>query len=415
MPPITETVKVKVPKTKKNKLAVTQIVPVARKTKGARQPIGFLNTAGVGSTERAVMAPAAYSESMKSFARVQSVKNPRYGDAIRVKGQDLLTRGTFSTTGDSMLLNIMLSLVAMTGTRLQIWSQMYEKFLFRKLRFHVVPSVPTTNSGSYIVAYDRDPTDPTPPSDLGGSRALMSYENSCEFPIWVPGAITCPLIQPDEGYYTGSGTDERLFTQGQLYIWQLDAASVANLSFTVYVEYECDFFVPQLEQINGLTFGSNSGSATPSNYIAASTSAPYTLFNILPLLGQSIIGSAGTLGIGPENASALLLQAGDYYIRTALGNSAPNNYSGGGTLSNILYKLIAVNPREQQLCQQTLEHASASSTPLAGLAYLESENSSWITVPPGGAWLAAALSTGAFGSAVGNLILQGILFRARKL
>lgn len=388
-----------------------QIKPVKRK-KGAKQaaPVGFLNT-----IERPVekySAPIVESESRRAFARVSSVKNKMYGDAIKVHGQDLLSRGLFSTTGDSLLVNLLVAIQELSGTRLQLWGQMYEKFLFKKLAFHVTPSAPTTSSGSYVLAYDRDPTDPTPSASLAGSKALMSYEGSCDFPIWTPGSIYCPLIQPTEGFYTGSGSDERLFTQGQLYIWQLDPASSA-LPFTVWVEYECEFYVPQLDQPGLYQALQPGGSFTPSTYIATSPTAPYTLYDVMNAAGTTLNGSIARFGQSPSGDPGFLMNSGDWAIKTLLGNDTPVTIGSAGTLSNILHRLVAVNQKEQALATITTDTVKASSS-AAGSCSLQSESSAWISVPPGGAWLTAALSSGAFSSAISGLICLVKIYQASR-
>lgn len=300
--------------------------------------------------------------------------------------------GLFVTGSNTLVTNLFIQLDSLAGTRLELFGAMYEKFLFRNLRFHVVSAAPATASGSYILAYDRDVSDPTPPATIAGSKQLLSYEGSCEANIWEPLTINCPLDNPDAGYYTNSSNgDERLFSQGQLYLWQLVGASAANLSFTIWVEYDCEFFVPQLETPIESKNSTSNISLTPTDY---GPSGPQ-VDNLLSLLNNANwTSNAITTTNGPlAGKTAIKLAAGVYRLSQVFGNTVGTAYGAAANIGAPTARLIAVENKESALATVSSAPLTAiSSVNAAVTATLQGMSEYFLSVPPSGAWLYTALN-----------------------
>lgn len=331
-----------------------------------------------------------------SYQRISSIKNPRYGDALRVHGQDLLQVGLFGTSSNTMILNVPIDLATFAGTRLEQFSKLYEKFLFRKLTFKIVSGSASTVAGSYLMAYDRDASDPTPPNSITGLKALASYENAKEFKIWEDGQIVCPLIQPDDGYYTNSGTDERLFTQGQFYLMTVFGASLSNQNFALWVEYQLDLFVPQLEQ----EFIANLANANT----AATPNAVTDWFATLGLTRNA--GSSNVnLGYAPNGLRGILLNAGEYAASYILNSASTSNVSGItaglGTLVPILQAVVNGETPQLQTATSVSSAINNGSTGTVVASRTFSINS-----PPGGCWVTLPGAGDGLAQVVTGLILN---------
>jgi hypothetical protein len=218
-----------------------------------------------GAPVREYSAPAAKFRDYQSKFSVRPWKNG-LGGAIVVSGQDFI--GTVNVPDGTLpgvtLLNIQLNPLASTfnNTRLQKFAEIYEKFCFKKLRFRVSTGNPTTYSGSYMLAYDRDAGDRTPPAGDTAIRSFMAMASTRMGPLWEPLDIDCPLADTQDFYYTSQETsvgatggtpyvgDIRLSTQGQVYVssgFGTTNSSGATAELGLWLEYECLLMDPQME------------------------------------------------------------------------------------------------------------------------------------------------------------------------
>lgn len=198
-------------------------------------------------------------------------------DSIRVRGQDLLGPVLLQTTPGSIgqtLQEYYINPATLGKTRLAQFSQLYEKYIFRKLRFHYTASQPTTVNGQVLLAYDRDVNDPTPQANLDGVKQYLAMEGSKVTPVYCSETVECPLLCPTEPLFCNvvdsqSAADDRLTYQGQFYVaCAMPFVGVANGSYLgmIWIEYECDLFIPQLEPLTPVTqFTAGSFTASPIN------------------------------------------------------------------------------------------------------------------------------------------------------
>jgi len=201
-----------------------------------------------GST--VVMAPAALAAKRRVYFIVQSA-NTKYKEAIRIKGQDYVStvQGNGETTGVSILnqpVNPLYGVFA--GTRLSHFAELYDKYCFNDLKFHYSPACGSSTSGSIVMAYDRDPTDGTPPASDHGLQQYFGMMGAQSTVVWDSMTVSAPRSDPQDFYYAnkGSTSDERLTDQGQIYIAAATLLPVGPIG-NLWVEYDITLFDPQLE------------------------------------------------------------------------------------------------------------------------------------------------------------------------
>jgi len=170
----------------------------------------------------------------------------------------------------------------MSGTRLAQYGKLYERYLFKKFKVHWSPCVATGLPLGVVLTYDRDPSDDTPPSSIQGLQSLLGHKGAVTGPIWSPLTLDADLDAPNQAFYTNSryDADERLAYQGQLYVAMSNAASGLGVGATlglVWIEYEIEFFQPQLE--GPVLYGDQRRTAAGSN--VTSTDAWATILSSL--------------------------------------------------------------------------------------------------------------------------------------
>jgi hypothetical protein len=207
---------------------------------------------GSNMTSGRIAAPA--SQFTPRTPRFEISKSAKGSDAIRIKGQDFISGLVIpsGTVPGTMLYNTGINplVEAFEGTRLAKFAQLYEKYVFRRVDFHVQSSAPSSASGSYILAYDRDIADDTPSASNLGLKTYYGMKNSKSTSIWSDLTITCPLDDTQDFYYTNyTGYDARLTHQGQIYIAALSPIT-AGVSINLWVSYDIDLMVPELEEQN---------------------------------------------------------------------------------------------------------------------------------------------------------------------
>jgi hypothetical protein len=212
--------------------------------------------------------PAARTAAWETSFAVEAGR--KFENSIVVRGTEFLTavfNGPAPAAGQAFI-NIPVSPAEFSGTRLELFARMYEKYLFTKMSFEYVPSVAYDKAGSIILAYDRDPSDATPPAGDPGIRTYTAWANTRITDVKQRAECVCPLLQPDTGYYVNDapGGDERLSYQGQFYVATCIPAEVNSVLGVLLFHYECHMWVPNLEVQAPIDFLSrqNVNGATPS-------------------------------------------------------------------------------------------------------------------------------------------------------
>lgn len=239
--------------------------------------------------------------------------------SIRITGQDYISVINGNSQSFNNLFNrtINPSSEIFFGTRLNLYSKMFEKFLFRRLRFHYDSGVSATTTGSLILAYDRDATDGTPPNNETGLRQYLSMANSEIGNVWEDITIDCKLADLQEFYYTSlNNSDARLTSQGQIYVTQVNGASSGTASLgSLWVDYDIEFFDPAVEQPTGIEFVLGNTDTGLTYTVTGGSSGSWNNM----LLGSAILKN--DLGVKYSGA-AVQLPSGNYILTQTAMNAS---------------------------------------------------------------------------------------------
>jgi hypothetical protein len=268
----------------------------------------------------AVNVPFVSFKERKSYFQVSGGN----ADSVRIKGCDFLSSFAWGTgiTAGSAIQNVLVSpgAGALVSTRLGKFAQLYEKYVFKRLQFFVQSSANTNVSGSYILSYDRDVSDPTPPGNSQDSiRQYLAHAGSRAGAAWESISIDCRLTDTQDFYYTNpsAGGDERLCYQGQVYMACMSPIN-AQQTFNMWVEYDILLMDPQLETtVTESKQTATSGTTSATAKAAWNTAATAAISNpIVPFI-TDINGNRG-INIPP----------GTWLLEQALGQST----AGGNAL-----------------------------------------------------------------------------------
>jgi hypothetical protein len=191
-------------------------------------------------------AAAMGAQISKKIEVVSSSRTKRFPGAICVRGQEFIQ--AVSQPDGAVGLNLVsqgINPVHFSGTRLAEYGKLYDKFLFTRLRFTFASAMATSAAGSYILAYDRDYADSTPPATNAGLQQYFSMMDSKISNSWESATINCTLADFQDFYYNNdTGYEGRIVFQGQIY---MAAVTETAFSGSLILDYECEFFDPQLE------------------------------------------------------------------------------------------------------------------------------------------------------------------------
>lgn len=120
----------------------------------------------------------------------------------------------------------------------------YQKVRYRKLAFRVVPMIPTSVGGGYVVAFVRDPADvpPTKGDDL--LNWVTSQQGSITTKWWQSSAVSVPCA--DKVYYTSTSEEVREYSPGRLVV-VVDGKATAAGPVTIFVDWSVTLTHASLE------------------------------------------------------------------------------------------------------------------------------------------------------------------------
>jgi len=267
--------------------------------------------------------PAAVGTRIMSSAtqfRTKLVRDPKkYPGSIGITGHEYLDAVSTTTATEGMnLLTIYLNPNEFANTRLQKYAELYDKYIFRRFTLHYTSADPSTATGQYIIAYDRDYADTTPSADSDGIREYFAMSGSQISNVYLSSSFKCPLGDPQDFFYTNNtGYDGRLVFQGQLYM-----AAVSGTTFhgSLWIEYECEFFDPQLDpaipariESPGTSVslaGDSEGDFDAFNYLTVASAQNGPRFSIVTASAPQLPVDTGV----KAGFKGILLTPGDYYF-----------------------------------------------------------------------------------------------------
>lgn len=136
------------------------------------------------------------------------------------------------------------------GTRLSRFSELFEKFLFTRMKLIFQPCKASLQDGSVGLAYDRDIDDPTPPPSLQGLRQYCAWYGTKLGRVWDRIEMDAKLLSPETGFYCDDhGKEDRTSYQGQFYCFcEVPTLLPADTQIgDLFLEYDVDLFIPSLD------------------------------------------------------------------------------------------------------------------------------------------------------------------------
>jgi hypothetical protein len=337
-----------------------------------------------------ISQPARRISVQRTYFKVIGEQTFKGHACLKVRGRDFITTAAFTTTmvAGQTVVNVMLcpTLGPFANTRLSRYCSMYEKYLFTNLVVAVDSGAGSSVNGSYLIAYDRDPSDDTPVTGDQGLREFFAMDGTQPFQAGVSGSVSFPLSDTQDFYYTNPGdsgvSDERLYSQGQFYIAIGPQVFSANISCGIYLDWEILLFDPELGSL--VSEGKQNISAyTPSNTPAQAWPAASNLFS---QIGEGI----AQINDVTNTYKGWRLDPGTYLLEQMFANNT--------AIQTLLQPVMtALDPSKQSLLTSNVLDNVAS---IAGGTAYRSER---LNVPVGGANI--------FGSVTASTANTGALVR----
>ena len=246
---------------------------------------------------RTSKAPVATGYSRKGGMKTQYSMQQVSDTCVRITGRSYLgavNNNTSAANGIGLLFDINPTLL---GDRVAVLSSTYDKYCYQTMKFTYVPQCPTSQPGSVMLVFERDPeagcADPTSSSYM---QEVMSYEHAVLTPAWVSANVTYKRDPHEVKTWFMSGNNgvasPRDTSQGSFIAYTSNAQIISSgangqLGFVV-MDYVLDLISPNILPNKQLSF-------LPGQYIAAT----YTAANQQPYLAA-------------QNASSTNLPTGVY-------------------------------------------------------------------------------------------------------
>lgn len=281
-----------------------------------------------------------------------STYDPKLGSGVRLKGSDYvapITTGAGIAAPGSVLLDVLVSPGEFDSTRVQQIAALFERYRVRSWTFWYIPAVPSTIAGQILAYPDYDVADSLGTLPL---NEAMAHMGSQLFNVYTETPIQFDRVDPYTDLFTDAeGADPRLTYVGRLRYLTAVALQASTTFGTIYMEYDIDFYLPQLQTgtlsvtapdvflktvassaVNVAT-GSNVPGLALDNLAVGTSLQNYGSGNIFSAIFRSDAASPGTTLDGSTFSGAGVLNvAQQIFFKIVAG--LPNN---GGTVPNLAY------------------------------------------------------------------------------
>jgi len=239
---------------------------VSVKTAGSRQPVTrayphstYVKTAPdpsdrlFKSDEHEHSPPVSVGSSISSLPAALSEEtlgiSTEYGPGIRLRGREYLSNITVSTTATARgqcLYALPISPDIIPNTRLQIMSNMWTRYIFRKFRVTYAGTAPTTQPGSLMMYCDYDPSQ-NPFTVVGDVPLRYAYtHDATDVSVWEKATVEVTDAVYNEMLYVDPALDTRWSIQGTFWLLSSGALAAGLECGKLILDYEIDFAVPDL-------------------------------------------------------------------------------------------------------------------------------------------------------------------------
>lgn len=207
------------------------------------------------AAQQGVAAPIAAPMSCSTCTGTYDIKTIKGKSGrvqgMRIRGMDYLGDLTVnSDAAGSLLREIDLNPMSVewTGTALQRFGTLHERYRPQRLVGLVEPSCPSTTEGQIISYIDADPDDTMPFSGRQAIQVASSHEGAEVSQVWCLNAASYAFDRNTQDFYAdANGSDERLISPGK---WRVVANTDMPASTTIgslYVVWDYEFSVPQID------------------------------------------------------------------------------------------------------------------------------------------------------------------------
>jgi len=243
----------------------------------------------------------------------QRLANGRNGE--RIRGHEYLSpiSSGAKTTGQNIL-NLQLNPINLDNSRLQKFANLYEKYVFRKFTLHYITAQATSTTGQYIMSYDKDTADNTPPASAAGVTQYFAMQDAVISSAWQNSSLPCSLTDPQDFYYTNySGYEGRIVFQGQVY---MACASDGTFVGSIWIEYDIELWDPMVDSLterSALITGNNN-----ATHVSSTSGTGYNLLNdvndgvVFDHGGNRYLGNLKTTS--DTSIRGVILNGGEYQV-----------------------------------------------------------------------------------------------------
>jgi len=184
----------------------------------------------------------------------------------------------------------------------------WEKYAYFGLSFHYVASSPSNTVGSVMMMFDTDPRDPSPPDTptlLANAYSVSSSQwLSCSLPVKQSGARSTDAFNLGTMRFLdnrGTGWYDPLNATGTLHV-ATEGGGGTGIIGLLYVEYDVEFYTPQLVTSNECATCSGAPLATNTPFANVTPLAPAMATDLS-------IFSANSLSVAPEGIVDVIMEA----------------------------------------------------------------------------------------------------------
>lgn len=168
----------------------------------------------------------------------------------RIVGTDFLTTLSSDASGNvpgDLLLSALISPTQFAQTRLYQFSQLYQRYRFRRIQFVYEPIANATQSGQIIGYADFDPDNDLLGNSINNIAIAAAHQGEAISQIWQPKVFDMEQAGSFTDLYTNpSAGDSRLAFQGVFYIIAASVIAEGLPLGNIYVDYVADFSIPYL-------------------------------------------------------------------------------------------------------------------------------------------------------------------------
>lgn len=228
---------------------VEKAVAKGMKRKRRTRPRRRRGNRGGGNIPAAYVSRGLAHGSGRGFGHLRS-KPSKDGQSVVVTGTEFLGAVTTTgglTQGDTAAGPYVIAPQTLSGTRLQTFSSLYEKYKILSWRVEYVPTVGTATAGNLVMYVEPDPLDPIT-NGIQGVRKAMGAANRADFAVYQKADVS---YRPEKGttdlFTSEEGDTPRLTRAGYIALLSTGALASSTTYGNLILHYRVKFFKPLLE------------------------------------------------------------------------------------------------------------------------------------------------------------------------